>query len=66
MSTKYIQRKESVGFCGGALIAAVILVAVYLIFGYRAAHGCSVRMVFVGIVMVLVLLALITVLGRVQ
>lgn len=56
----------SPGLCGGALIAAVILVVVCLLFGRVTAHGCSVRMVFVGIIAVLALLALIAVLGHVQ
>ena len=54
------------GLYGGALVAAVILVAVYLLFGYKAAHGCSVRMAFVGIIAVLVLLALASVLSQLQ
>ena len=54
------------GVCGGALIAALFLGAICLVFGYKIMQACSVRLAVIGIVAALALVAVVAALGGVQ
>lgn len=58
------EMRDLIGILGDALLAAVILAAIYLRFGRKIMHACSERLAFVGIIVVIALLAVIAIFSQ--
>ena len=56
--------RDLIGALGGALIAAVILAVICLLFGRKIMYACSERLAFIVIIAIIALLVLIAALSQ--